>query len=455
MTYSKIKYRHGKVGCLGIAALMLLILGCGRGDLRPGTKFSLEELQADYRQLRSYIADSHPKTFTDWRDLASAFDRQEKLLQDGMTALEFRRIIAPAVAAVRCGHTRLSFSDDFYGAFRQVAHHLPLDIRVIHDSLFVFETYFDSPEVPSGSTVLSINEHPASEIITTLRSCLPADGRNQTFKDFTINGAFRSYYLFYVENPDQFAVEFLRPGNSEPETATLLPMTPVEIASRIQEEEPDDPDYEIVEWTFDDSNRYAELKIHFFDFYDDLDRFVEMIDGFFQEIRARDLHALILDLRGNDGGDPYSSAYLLTYLMGEPFRYFSARSAPSYDDLKDIQHPPDRPYEGELYVLVDGGCFSTTGHFCSLLRFHLKGVFIGEETGGSFVCNGGYKEVTLDNTRINLLLPHTTFRTDVRDMPPGEGIPPDYQVTPTIRDLIDDQDPVFDTAVALIENADS
>ena len=230
-------------------------------------------------------------------------------------------------------------------------------------------------------------------------------------------------------------------------------MTPVEIYSRIEEEDPEDPEFDAVEWSFDDENRYAVLQVHFFDFYDDLDRFIEMIDGFFSEVKDRDIANLILDLRGNDGGDPYSSAYLLTYLIGEPFRYFSARSAAFYDDLKDIQHPPDDPFEGELYVLVDGGCFSTTGHFCSLLRYHQRGIFIGEETGGSFACNGGYKEVTLDNTRINLLLPHTTFRTDVRDMPLGEGIPPDYKVIPTIQDLVNEQDPVFDKAIALINEA--
>ena len=402
--------------------------------------------------MRRLIADNHPKTFTDWRELDAAFDRQYELLRDDMTALEFRRVISPAVAAVRCGHTRLSFSDDFLRGLRETARHVPLDIRILHDSLYILSSYRGDSIPPPGSLVISINGRSSEEIIRTIRAGVPADGRNETYKDWQINGAFRSHYLTFIESPDQFEIVFVPPDREVPETVTLQPMTPAEIRQFLDDDEPIDPESEAIEWTFDDSNRYALLRVWFFDYYDDLDRFTEMIDGFFEELRDRRITSLILDLRGNDGGDPYSSAYLLTYLIGEPFRYFAARSARFFDDLKDIQHPPDQPFKGDLYVLVDGGSYSTTGHFCSLLRYQQKGTFIGLETGGSFACHGGYKEVSLDRTGINLLLPHTTFITDVRDMEPGEGLRPDFEIQPSVRDLPNDRDPVLDKAVALIDS---
>ncbi len=441
--------------CLVILSLGLLLCSCESREIGPTTTFSLAQLKADYRQLRSLIADNHPRTFTDWRELDAAFDLQNELLRDNLTVMEFRRIIAPAVSKVRCGHTRLSFPDSFYDALRATARHLPLDIRIMRDSLFVLEAYGDDAAVPLGSAVLSINSRPAREIIRTIRSSLHADGHNETFKDFQIDGSFRAHYLTYIESPEQFVIVFASPENAREDTVTVSPITPDSIRRHLNEDGPAGPESEAIEWSFADDGSYATLRVWFFDYYDDLDRFAELVDGFFEEVRDRGVRSLVLDLRGNDGGDPYSSAYLLTYLIGRPFRYFSARSTFIFDDLKDIQHPPDNAFTGELYVLVDGGCYSTTGHFCSLLKYHEVGTFIGVETGGSFACHGGYREEKLKHTQINLLLPHTTFITDVHDLPIGRGILPDYEIQPSIQDLLENRDPVFDKAVSLIDSLDT
>ncbi len=434
--------------CLG-----LLLCSCGGTDVAPSTRFSLEELQEDFHRLRRLIADHHPKTFTDWRELDSAFDQQYELLSDDMTALEFRRIIAPAVSKVRCGHTRLLFPDALYEDLRKSASHLPFDIRIISDSLFVLEAYGDEPAIPLGSRIVSINGRSASELARTIRSCLPADGQNTSYKDFRVNGNFRSNYFTFVESPERFEIVFRAPDASEDITVTVLPLTPEAIWRLTEDERSSDLIEDATERSFDTEGRYAVLTVRFFEYHDDMGRFVDLIDRFFEEARSRGTKSLILDLRGNDGGDPHSSAYLLTYLIGKPFRYFAARSAWSYDELKDIQHPPDNPFMGDLYVLVDGGSYSTTGHFCSLLRYHEVGVFIGEETGGSFICHGGYKEESLGHTGTSLLLPHTVYKTDVQDLPLGQGLLPDHFVRPSIQDLLEDRDPVFDRAVALIDSA--
>jgi hypothetical protein len=72
------------------------------------------------------------------------------------------------------------------------------------------------------------------------------------------------------------------------------------------------------------------------------------------------------------------------------------------------------------------------------------------ESGGSYACNGGYKEHRLGHTGIELLLPHTTFMTEARGLRRGRGILPDHRVEPTIRDLLSDTDPAMGMAIALI-----
>jgi hypothetical protein len=56
---------------------------------------------------------------------------------------------------------------------------------------------------------------------------------------------------------------------------------------------------------------------------------------------------------------------------------------PGVGDLKKTQPVPDYPFSGDPFARIDGGTYSTTGHFVSLLKGHGVGIFIGEESGGS------------------------------------------------------------------------
>jgi C-terminal processing protease CtpA/Prc len=51
----------------------------------------------------------------------------------------------------------------------------------------------------------------------------------------------------------------------------------------------------------------------------------------FQDMADKQIENLIIDVRGNGGGDPEFSADLIAYLMDEPFTYFS--QANGYSDL--------------------------------------------------------------------------------------------------------------------------
>ncbi|MFC1475377.1 S41 family peptidase [Candidatus Zixiibacteriota bacterium] len=435
-------------------SLIMLLCFCGRESRSPTDRFSAQQLQEDFGRLQTQITSRHAGYFTNRGALARAFDRQAALLKDSMTLIEFYRLIAPVLAQTKCGHTRLSLPESAERRLAEKGNFLPLEIRVLDDSLFILKSYVETPFIAPGSAVLSINGEPADEIINRLKQRLPADGDNETYKYYTMNNDFAALYLLFIDDPLEFAVSYLAPGAEQENTMRLPAKSGKTIRQFAVEHDLVDENPPLITHSFSPDGRYAVLRIRFFDFYDNLDDFVQAIDDFFAELSARKTEALILDLRGNDGGDPYSSAYLLTYLIGKPYRYFAERSAYSYEDLKGLQHIPDNPFNGELYVLVDGGCYSTTGHFCSLLKYHQVGVFIGEETGGSYACNGGYRDVCLEHTGICFLLPHTTFITEVHGLTRGRGIMPDYAVQPSIFDILNGVDPVLEKAKSLINEAE-
>jgi len=446
------QYNTGVVTGLAGLALLIFLFHCGREPRLPVRKFSAEQLRGDFHQLEQQLG-RHVRYFTDDREVAEVCARHYAQIIDSMSVLEFCRLIAPVLAAVRCGHARLSLPRPLEQELDERGHYLPLDIRAIGDSLYLVRGYPEREMISPGSAVLSINGRPADKIIERLKRCLPADGDNETFKYWTINQDFAAAYLEFVDDPEEFNLRVRARGDTITQTIAISAQSRRAIRQYRREHGPATKDTALVSSSFAPDGRYALLQVHSFCFYQELDEFIRTIDAFFNELRERNITNLILDLRGNDGGDPYSSAYLLGYLLGKPFRYFAEHSAPLYEDLKGLQPPPKHPFTGALYVLIDGGCFSTTGHFCSLLKYHRVGIFIGEETGGSFACNGGYQDVCLDHTGICFLLSRTTFITAVEGLAAGRGILPDYEVRPSISDIVTNHDVAIESVKILISAA--
>ena len=170
----------------------------------------------------------------------------------------------------------------------------------------------------------------------------------------------------------------------------------------------------------------------------------------FDRLRAGGCRNLILDLRGNSGGDPFCAAHLLAYLAPAPVPYF-AKVYPSYASLAKPLPLPENRFLGSLYTLIDGGCFSSTGHLCALFKFHKIGTFIGSETGGTYECNDAARTDTLRATGLRLRVARATYTVAVENMSRAKGVPPDYVVEPSIRDILSDRDPAMERAWSLIE----
>ena len=70
-----------------------------------------EKLREDFRILRSALEEGHPGIYryTPKAELDSVFDATAARLDRPMTALEFYRVLAPVVAALKCGHTSMGF----------------------------------------------------------------------------------------------------------------------------------------------------------------------------------------------------------------------------------------------------------------------------------------------------------------------------------------------------------
>ena len=153
------------------------------------------------------------------------------------------------------------------------------------------------------------------------------------------------------------------------------------------------------------------------------------------------MKTLIVDLRGNSGGDPYCANYLLSYLAKKPFKYFDKKYE-GYGILNQPTTISKNHFSGKLYTLIDGGGFSTTGHLGALLKYHKIGTLVGVETGASYECHDNTKIVKLENTGLQLYIPTQTYTVAVKGMSMGKAIIPDIPVKIKVSDLLKKEDSI-------------
>jgi hypothetical protein len=418
--------------------------------LISGNTFTLEQLCADYQVVRNIVNRVNPLAFADRAALNAIMNDQEGQLREGMGELEFCRVLAPVVAAIQCGHTGLHLPSAFGDLVREKGRYLPFIVRAIGDELYVVDP-LAVPGLPAGARISRINGRSAKQILGTFLAGMSSDGGILSRKYVVINGAFNDTYLMLVESPVRFTVGFIEPGSDSERLVETDAISRGELdtlsrlAARPYVRAPLLP----YECSFPGSG-VALLTIRTFvvDAFNPLQCFQEFLGTFFTAVRGRGVHNLILDLRDNWGGDPAASSALYRYLIREPAPYF-AQGTSDYPFLTEPLQPEPSAFEGNLYVLINGASFSSTGHLCSLLRFHNRATFVGEETGGTFTCTDESMDLVLPETHIILRTSTKEFRTAVTGMTPGRGIVPDYPAVPTITDVLDRRDIPMEIAVRL------
>jgi len=219
-------------------------------------------------------------------------------------------------------------------------------------------------------------------------------------------------------------------------------------------------------------------------------RFKTQLKDCFRKINSVKSKNLVIDVRNNDGGNEKYGLDLYSYLTDKPFRgykqidlrttrfrykKYSNTSRFEYlwiklflkskkandttylvtNDKATDEYPPyHEPFRGKIYIMVNGGSFSTTSDFTALAKSNQFATFVGEETGGSYLGNTSNYSVliTLPNTKIKINVPVTRYQTNVTlNNNFGRGTIPDYEVIYSIDDIIHGFDKDLDTVLSLIK----
>jgi hypothetical protein len=134
--------------------------------------------------------------------LDRVFDAASKSLDRPMDAVEFFRVLAPAVAAIKCGHANATLPEAFRKEINNTFPLLPFQVRVLNGRAYIFRDFADlgnpgnKPRALAGREIRSINGIPAAKIVATMLSAVPAEGDVQSSRQARIGSWTFNGYLF-------------------------------------------------------------------------------------------------------------------------------------------------------------------------------------------------------------------------------------------------------------------
>ncbi len=423
----------------------------------------------DLEFLKKELVDYHPgfNWYTSARAMDSLYDVAIDRVKDGaIDHLEFYRIVRGLIAEIRCGHTHTGVPASLEEEVFSEWNFMPLSVTMIGDTVVVAGMLEGSP-LERGDQILSVSGNDIEDIVDKIIRFQSGDGFVGSGRQLSMARYFRLYYQLFV---DPYATTYeLTVRRRGEELRVVLEGKPWEQLSSLQ---PVSNDLQPLNITHEPG--YSVLRIATFSsgaIQGADQNYSRFLREAFSDLSRRGVQQLVLDLRGNGGGSDNYGAELVSYLLDKPYGYFErivvTDEYSGYGGIEDrggerfvTNHrglsrwePAKHHYDGDLYVLVDGGSFSTCADVASVLKANGRQLILGEETGGGARGNtsGNRRSVVLPHSEITIHIPLWKYTTALASTHPmGRGVIPDVELLPTTWHFVEERDAVMEYVLQLI-----
>ena len=170
--------------------------------------------------------------------------------------------------------------------------------------------------------------------------------------------------------------------------------------------------------------------------------------------RARQHKALILDLRGNGGGEEVALQKLIGYFFDHDITIGEMKRRKESKPLKAKAHT-DNLFKGQLVVLIDSQSASASELFARVIQLEKRGTIVGDRSSGA-VMRSIFRPGALGDVSSGNMIFYGASITDADIvMADGKGlervgVTPDEVALPKPADLAAKRDPVLARAAALV-----
>ncbi len=481
----------------------MITIGCSssRHAFNPKQQFTVADLRSDYQLFRHILEESHPSLywFTPKDSMDLYFDQGFARLNDSMDEVQFRNILSQVTSRIHCGHTTVKFSkrySHYLDTLRQPV--FPLSLKVWPDSMAVVANLNRKDLVlRRGTVITAINGRSTRQITDTLFSFLAGDGHilNGKYQTLSNRGTFGNIYRNVFGLSDHFTVNYIDTDRQEKQAVVPIFEPPPDTsrsrqapsATRPRKPEKEEPRTVVLRGSrnvqIDTTLHSAYMTVNTFSRGQSLKSFFRRT---FRVLKKNNIRHLVVDVRGNGGGDASNSTLLTRYLADKKFKladslyavrrsshygkhiemqplywlltqFVTRKKSDGYYHLGYFERHYFKPkkrfhFDGDVYILIGGNSFSATTLFVKVLQGQPNVKVIGEETGGGAYGNTAWMipDVTLPRTRLRFRLPKFRLVMDSSLVREGRGVMPDIMVPPSAESIRRGIDPKVDTVRKMI-----
>lgn len=471
------------------------LVGAGALAMAPsawGEPLRGADIAGDIAILRQGYEQLHPGLYryATQADMSVRFDALSRAWSRDQTRREAYLSLSRFLAGVRCGHTYANF----YNQRRAVAGDLfdaqpllPLHFCWIDGRMVVQRNFTGDAHLAPGAVISAIDGVSTPRILAALLPYTRADGGNDAKRvalleprGFDRYESFDLYYALHYQPGASFRLRVRAPGARRMQNvevaATDLATRRSHMGAGLADDAP--------AWTLSYPQAdTALLTMPDWALYDSGWDWRGFLDAAFEEMAARGVTKLVVDLRGNEGGldcgEEIVARLIDAPLWAEGYeRRVRFRTTPealnpyldTWDDsfrslgaeAEDIGGgfyrlandgaaaiaPKGPRFRGRVSVLIDAQNSSATFQFAQMIRANGLGRLIGGPTGGNRRgINGG--------AFFFLRLPASGLEADLpligefpRTPQPDAGLLPDVAIVPSASDFAAGRDPALAAALA-------
>lgn len=430
---------------LGLLSFTISITAYAQASNESFKKIAPGLLRHDFLELRDTLQKIHPGLYVYKNKAAidNMFDSCFSTIKDSMAILDFYALTSFVIASIGDGHTNCRLSNQFLNDYYNSIRVFPAMVIFLNNRAFIF-CCKQNPELTEAE-LLSINNHSMKEIVDKIFQYIQSDGFIQSHKNWELPEYFQLLFNTLYGISESYHVTY-KAKTGEEKYATLQ----ADMIKNIFCTNPFPRPAKYLQLSYKPGN-IAVLTIK--SFYNDFlqgtgENFSKFLDSAFTDIKIKNTQKLLIDIRGNQGGNDSNGELLYSYLTNRSFMYYAGQSTVDgkYDVEKHadlaLQQPKDNDFKGKLYILVNGRSFSASAEFSAIVKTNDRGLFIGEECGGGYYGNtsGAETYVTLPNTQITARIPMVRYSMAVKNTYNAAGVIPDYPFYITITDIVENTD---------------